>query len=77
MPEYASQVDFVSCNPEDSSVVAFGTTHPTSHSIHDCMMARTSALYDSITTMFCLWLPATIVWLLAQDKLEHRPAEDD
>jgi hypothetical protein len=41
------------------------------------MMARTSALYDSITTILYLWLPATIVWLLAQAKLEHPPAEDD
>jgi hypothetical protein len=60
MPEYDSLLDFVSCNHEDPSVVAF----------------RTSALYDSIATVFCLWLPALIVSRLTLDKFEEPPAPD-
>jgi hypothetical protein len=60
MPEYDSLLDLVPCNHEDPSVVAF----------------RTSALYDSIATVFCLWLPAPIVSRLTLDKLEELPAPD-
>jgi hypothetical protein len=61
VPEYDSLVAFVSCNREAPSVVTFRT-------------ARASTLSDSNTTLFCLWLPATIFSRLALDKLEHPPA---
>jgi hypothetical protein len=69
-------LDYGQRNPEDPAVTAFRTAHPTRESIHDYVAARTSDRYDSMATLLCLWLPVTVGWLLAVDKLEHPPAPD-